>query len=462
MSSQAAPREPSHNFPSGTDVLTPEQIRCLEEDAIFPPQPQSQSGKRKVSAAFSMSRYVSSTSSASSVSVETEGFESNIMRTFDIPLVEESIEVLEFIGFSANTARVLYDRYLDRPDPHQNPDDLMAYVSSHLAYLNSPNDDTISPAEALQDAGLNLQIQQAITDPRFSSIFGTQSLYYWANDTVETNYGALLSRQTVLRNHANQRIEHKKKHKRPRQALDLSHGQEPSQQLAITASINMTPSDFQFPEGHVIMKTTDADILDDHISLYKGKSFQDLYNTEIIDGDGSINFSALRTNPGGDFNSIELAYYWSPEKETAEYYRKYAAIRSPHADTCIIHIQLSRSFMNNLHQEELWYSRDWKEYIWTCRKMRKPSSNFNRFFQHADVVKGHIYSTTSRQVTHLKEEEVQTHLSENNVMQLDSGRKATEWVFYHHHNTISRLAEEIRGKTHFVITEATAVDRAFR
>lgn len=128
-----------------------------------------------------------------------------------------------------DVARLLFDRYCNRPNPTQNPDDLMAYVSGHLASLNLPQYDKMGPKEALFHVGLSRQIQDAITDPRFSHIFGTQTLAHWANDTVETNYAALLSQQRLLQSHANQRIGHNRKHKQPRHE-PRRHEQGPSRQ----------------------------------------------------------------------------------------------------------------------------------------------------------------------------------------------------------------------------------------
>lgn len=372
-------------------------------------------------------------------------------------MAEESVEVLEFIGFVADVARLIYDRYLNRPNPAQNPDDLMAYVSGHIGSLKSSRYDNMSHSEALSQIGLNLQIQEAITDPIFAHVFGTQTLHYWAKNTVENNYAALLGRQDLLKSYANQRMTHKKKNKRPRLEGGLPQEQGPSQQPAVTATINMTPRDFQFPEGHVVMQS-DVDILGDHVSLYKGKAHMELkHSDEIINNDGSVNLSPLSTHPGGDFNWNFSAHYWTPEKETAEEYRKYAARRCPTVDTCMVHIQIPWSFIHGLHREELWYSPNWKEYIWTCRKGRRPNQKYDHLWERgqADVVRGHVCSTTSGQINRIREENVQTNINEENAMRLPSGKKASQWMFLQN-NTIDRLAEEIRGKMHFTIFEATA------
>ncbi|KAJ5822280.1 uncharacterized protein N7525_011564 [Penicillium rubens] len=80
-------------------------------------------------------------------------------------------------------------------------------------------------------------------DPRFSHIFGTQTLAYWAKDTVETNYATLLGQQQFPRSHANRRMA-RKKHKRPRHEPSRPE-QGPSQEQSVAATINMTPRDFK-------------------------------------------------------------------------------------------------------------------------------------------------------------------------------------------------------------------------
>ncbi|KAJ5779241.1 hypothetical protein N7457_006961 [Penicillium paradoxum] len=444
----------SHSAPPGPIAFSQEQIRCLEEADIFLPQittdlSTNKGGKRKVSAAFSAPRAVSSSSTSSvssSVSISTRGFQPDVIQTFDIPIAEESIEVLEYIGFIPDIARVIYDRYSNRPKPSQTPDDLMAYVSGHLVSLNLPQFDNIEPKTALSRVGLTRQIQDAITDPRFSHISGTETLLHWAIDTVETNYAALRGQQQLLQSHANQRIAHNKEHKRPKH--------EPQQ--SVTATINVTPKDFNLPESYVTIQT-DIEILENHISLFKGKSYLELNQTvDIIGSDGTVNLSALRTHPSGDFNWWSNAYYWTPEKETAEEYRLFAARRSPTANTCIVHIQIPQSFVSSLRLENLWYSPNWKDYIWTCRKGIMPDPKFDYLWKpgRADIVRGPI-STSSKEIIRIRREDVQSSINEDHVMCLPSGRKACQWVFVQH-DTINLLAEQIRGKMHFIIFEAVA------
>ncbi|KAJ9491014.1 hypothetical protein VN97_g2255 [Penicillium thymicola] len=146
---------------------------------------------------------------------------------------------------------------------------------------------------------------------------------------------------------------------------------------------------------------------------------------DIIESDGTVNLSTLRTRPGGDFNWNFNAYHWTPEKETAEEYRLFAARRCPAADTCIVHIQVPQSFVNSLRCEDLWYSPSWKEYIWTSRREQMPDPKFDYLWKlgQADIVRGPICSAISTKIARIRRENVQSRISEDHVMRLPSGKK---------------------------------------
>lgn len=140
-------------------------------------------------------------------------FNSRDIRTFDIPLEEESVAVLEFIGLVPDTARLIYQRYADRPDPEQCPDDLMAYVRSHICLLRTKAFEALSHRNALVRIGVNPAMQDSILDPNHEEVFRSQSLHYWVQDTLQANHAALISRQGLLRNFARRTLKEKKKQK---------------------------------------------------------------------------------------------------------------------------------------------------------------------------------------------------------------------------------------------------------
>lgn len=442
------------------EVFTGEEIKCLEEDNIFLPTPPGSHtrGKRKVSASLMSSPSSSISSSSSSASVRTWNFRPSTIN-IDIPTEEESAAVLEYLGFKTSVASEIFQRYAGRPDPQYCPDDLLDYAFGQISVLKTPSYRTMDIREAMDRAGLNLQIQSAIADPAFSDILWTRDLHFWVKDTIETNLATLRSRQLLLKRHARERLAHKNKRKKRSSVQGLFSSQEgPArqgpEQAAFTSTINMTTSDFNLPAAHVALSETEPPILPNHVVLYKGKAYWDLRETlRIIQDDGSIDMTTLATPAGGDFNSNFNAHYWIPEKDTGQRYQQWAALRSPTSDTCLIRIQVSNDFIERLSFAGMWFSPDWREFVWHCKQEKDPPPKFD-YLRNVDVIKGHICTGTTRAIRQIAAADVQTHISRAQLVPCTStGRPAIQWMFQKS-GSIKLLADEIRGKTHIEIFAA--------
>ncbi|GAD92740.1 hypothetical protein NECHADRAFT_94396 [Paecilomyces variotii No. 5] len=406
------------SFQDSVGIFTQEEVDLLEKEDILQPEllTTSTTGKRKVSAVFSLPSDSSiSSSSSSSASVKIRDFNPSTTYTFDLPLDPDSVDALEWVGFVPSTAKEIFERYSGRPDPEQCPDSLVDYAFTHIAVLWERQCKNMSLRQAMTYIGINQQIQDAITNPEFSDIFWTQDLHYWVKDTLEMNFATLFSRQKLLKNHAGRRLNRKKKQKRASLQEAFQHD-EPAQPQHVTATINMTPQDFRFPAAHIAIDSKST-ILADHVVLYKEKGFRDLkIPRTIIENDGSIDLWSLRTTEGGDFNSREQAHYWTPEKDTAERYRKWAALRSPNTETCIIEIQISRDLLDSWKSAELWYSRDWRRYVWLCRQGKRVIDKEYEYLFKPDkvgVVKGHICTGVSEAIMEIREEDVESKMTED-------------------------------------------------
>jgi hypothetical protein len=164
------------------DDLSPEDTQTLLDDNII--QPSSSTGKRKVSRALLSRR---------------PGMQ---FSTFEMPTASDSAAGLEFIGFDPETAAVLFQRYLNRPDPDINTDTLMAYVKAHVGILDTPSYQDLQSDQALQRIGINQKLRNAILDPEFKDLLGTDSLTYWVLNSLTTNFTTLQQLQIRLKNHA--------------------------------------------------------------------------------------------------------------------------------------------------------------------------------------------------------------------------------------------------------------------
>jgi hypothetical protein len=438
--------------------LTPEETQALEEDLVFlSSTTPSTSGKRKVSGALltpPSSRGRVSRSSSSSVSVRFRSFNFSPDFTLDLPQSAISVAALEFIGFTTETAADIFGRFTSRPRPDINPDDLLDYIHGHTLILSTDFYRQYPPAQAMTQIGLTQQMQDAILDPRFSTIFGTNSLLFWIDDTLRINYLTLIQLLRRLKNLATCSRAKKEKAKRAKLKGAFPLKTSPSsQQATTTATLNMMPEDHYLPKNFVAVNKP-SEVLEDHYVLYKAKAVAEMGDPLWIQDDGSLQMSAIASYGGCDFNHCNAAWYWTPEAETAEMYRAFVARRCPRSDTWVIQIQISKVFVNSLRQQDLWYSKDWKEYVWYCRKKWRPPEKFNSYWQAggADLIKGHICTGVHSLITRIKKEEVQTKVTEDNVLRTSSGR-ATQWVFMQD-DSMKRLGAEIRGKIHIEITSA--------
>lgn len=446
-----------------------EETRALEDNSIF--LHSATRGKRIVSGALltpPASQGPGSSSSLSSApglsyastSVHHKCFSSSSDYTLDLPESAVSVAALEFIGFTTETATEIFIRFASRPDPDQCPDDLLGYARGHAQMLSENPYRDYPPTQAMTQIGLSQQFQDAITDPHFSTIFETETLLFWIKDTLHINYLTLVQLQRRLIDHANRIIAKKAKRDNievvVQPAASLS-----SNQIPLTATLNMTSEDHNLPKDYVTVQNA-SPVLQDHYVLYKAKAAAEMGEPQCIQDDGSLLIYAITRYSGGDFNYASAALYLTPEAETAEAYRAWTARRCPYSDTWVIRIQIPMTFIHCLRQQDLWYSKNWKEYVWYCRKEMKPPAKYKSYWYSggADLIKGHICTGVQDLVTRIKKKEVQTEVSEENVLRTGS-IKATQWVFMHY-NTIERLEEEIRGNIHIEITAAEHVQKKYR
>lgn len=218
----------------------------------------------------------------------------------------------------------------------------------------------------------------------------------------------------------------------------------------MTATLNMTSEDHHLPKTYVTVQAA-SPILPDQCVLYKAKAAAEIGEPQWIEDDGSHDLRATSSYSGCDFNWERSAWYWTPEVETAEQYRAWSSRRCSCSDTWVIRIQILMTFINSLRQSNLWFSKDWKEYVWHCKKKLPPPAKYDLYCQ-GDLIKGHICTGVQSSVARIKKEEVQTRMTEENVLTTACG-KATQWAFIRYDSAM-RLGMEIRGKIHIEIIAA--------
>lgn len=343
--------------------------------------------------------------------------------------------------------------WLARPDPDQNPDGLIDYAVGHVRGYNRYQETKTNPRGAMQAMGLQEETRDTLLDPADADVRNTESLMYWIVDTLKIRYKTIAMLNSRLKR-AVARGKRSKKVKR--ESINITSyvvaAAEPVPEVSATVggeeeAVNAILP--RLPASHIAVGPP-GPILDHHVVLYKGKSAAEL-GDEFIMPDGELNHDAIRTAAGGDFNAGRVAWYWTEEEEVAEKYRAWGAKRNKCSESWIIRIQIPTAVMARLHREELYFSPEWKEYIWLCKKGRTLPAKFDKFAEEADVMVGHICSVFNNIVTDLKKEEVQSQITGGFLFYLRNGTRATQTVIMKD-RVAQDLAGWMRGKTHIAVT----------
>jgi hypothetical protein len=445
--------------------LTVEDIRTLEEDSVF--IGSTNRGKRTVSGTSlsppdsQFSGDLSIPSSNTSNSIHYKSFNSSTDFALDLPETVLSAATLEFIGFTPQTATLIFERFTSRPDPAINPDSLLDYAYGHILRLSTSPFQEYSPGHAMTLLGLSQDFQDRITDPEFADMLGTDTLLFWIQDTLRIGFLTVEQLQRRLKVHASRKLAKKKAERISAQNLLPLETTPSDSGPVLTATRNILTNDPNLPMTLVSVQEA-GQVLPGHIVLYRAITSPEIADRPWIQDDGSLDMSVVASSAGRDFNHLGPAWYWTPEPETAEKYRAWAERRVVSADTWVIRIQVPTMFITSLRQRQLWFSIDWKFYVWHCKKRSRPPPKFDTFWQYggADLIKGHICTGHETTITRIKKEDVQTKMSEDNVLMISSG-KATQWVFMQE-ASVERLGLEIQGKIHIEITASAVAQGNWR
>ncbi|PSR84014.1 hypothetical protein BD289DRAFT_500493 [Coniella lustricola] len=448
-------------------TFTADEVKVLETTGFF--RVKSSNNKRKVSGLLltpsdsGASDYGSRSSSAvSSASMRLRGSTSALStKDFDLPTSSESVAALEFLGFEKPTAQQIFTRWEMRGDPDDYP---YSFLEHAIGQFEHRKQNDLSDSEFMKAVGFNQEIREAILDPQCYSVFSTENLQYWMRDTMTSRFATMEHLHNRCHAIASRGGSGKQLHpkKRPCIGLESSAQGGPSitatQLSAKSMSVSTIPNDLNFPKGKVRFGPPAA-ALHDHLTLYKGRVAHTDPTSPLVQLDGTVRLSGINTRSGGDFNSEKLASYWTPELATAELYRFYAHRRNNYAETWIISIQVPNTFLRSLRKEDLWYGSDWKQYVYLCRRETPHLDippRFNKLYS-AEVMEGHICSRLPHLIYKIKQENVQSTISEEFLLHCEGKngqvKKTTQWAFLGG-DVVVHLSNAVQGKLHIDVHAA--------
>ncbi|PBP22641.1 hypothetical protein BUE80_DR006567 [Diplocarpon rosae] len=314
----------------------------------------------------------------------------------ELPEKVQSVTGIEFLGFTRKAAEEIFQRWVSWATGPESgfEGNIINFALKHLSMLETPALWDKRVEIALQAVGISDELSLVLLDPEFAQIFNSKTLLFWLEDTIKMQYQTLEDLLAKLKNEAIRTLGKKNKNKRPKTIGTLD--EQPTATNAKSSVTSTTSASNQLgflPSTFVVIESQAPPIRPNQHVWYKGRGVTGIRNPLFLDN-GGINMLSIKTEMGGDFNQCKLAWYFSPEKEAAELYRSWAARRNAHAESWNIRFEVPATFVDTLHKAQLWYSRDWKEFMWRCKKgptSRMPAK-FDRFAKPglAQLIEGHI------------------------------------------------------------------------
>ena len=450
-----------------SQAITPSELKFLEENGFIMSLPAEVSTTTfcilttKLFSTLKQNRIIQSSTPSATVFFNNLK-NATISSTLTIPLSTDSAAALEWCGYRARTASTIYQNWLDSGS--QCPCNLLSFACDHLSLLSSTRfQGRYTREQQLDRLGLNLQTIDALLDKRYRDICGTQSLAFWVEDTLRANYHALEQKIRALKAYVAAASKDKV----------IANGEK--------VTFDRICGNYLLPRDHIKFQDP-APVLEDHVMLWTGRSpyssrDENFTWREFVGEGGKINMNFLESpKVRGDFNKHGSAYYFTPEKETAEKFRQYAAHRCPRAETWLIGFQASKKFVKRLTHTNLRYGDKFKDYVWHCRNTCGAFMSVrHKAISEKQLITGPICTTTSHYMWKTREACGKSRLGDCNLVYLgekkveeristtgersgftNERKQATQWAFINQWGKSGgrRLEHEIRGKIHIEITSA--------
>ncbi|KAI5270452.1 hypothetical protein E4T47_06140 [Aureobasidium subglaciale] len=339
-----------------------------------------------------------------------------------IPTSEHSVEGLEFIGFEPQAAQNIYKRF--PPKGEEFIYGLLDYTTGETYRISREPLSKTPPEEAMKVIGFNKEFRDAILDPEHKSVFETQSLHYWVNDTLTTNHYSLAD------------------------ICDRENGTNTFEESKMLGeSLEHCP--LHLPE---------------HITLYKPIA---AYNYAIIMTNGKTNTGIdmistdNKTKPSTEKSrkGIDQLYlYLTPEKATAKLFANYTRRRCKYASIWLLCFQVPKSLFTEKETEYLWYLERWKEVVTAMRDRHQSRSMESEVpkailgIKDKDVIVGRIFTGVEAAIGKTEDMAVVPRIRKTNTLKVKN-KRCTQWRFLTR-KSLDALNVAIDGKTYIEILDS--------
>lgn len=314
-----------------------------------------------------------------------------------IPVVLISRESLEYLGLSEQRSRELWEEWTSWPatGPKREVDaddgglrvTFHDFILGHFDNMQTAHgEDDDLWRQSLTSCGMSQDVQDAIMDPAFKEIRSTANSMYWVKDTIDMRYAGLKDIQRASRARSMVQARGSGRHPRAESTANMSlgaastagHARGSRSVSGLQQEATPGVSSTQWTRDFIIHLPTG----NESIVLYKG--IDQGRTTGFLDDQGQVvDISRILTTPPSDFGGTQSLFYFTNDRNVAEYYAAYAKRRVNCESVVMIVLTIPQKKIDELHNEgesetnsnnimrayRLYYpSPQWKQLVWRSKR----------------------------------------------------------------------------------------------
>jgi hypothetical protein len=369
-----------------------------------------------------------------------------------IPDFRISRETLVYVGFSANKASELWDRWSNWPadGPRREVDieddggfrvGFWDFISGNIeSQPDTTTDDDDDWRRCLDVCGMSSDVQSAIMDPRFRYLRLSNSCVYWVKDTVEMRYAGLKAiqetsrmRDLALQHLASRPAGHHQEQGGVQSGLDSGAATAPSTSTSTSTGQASDHFTSELQQGALdcwtVARAQAAQNAPGYITLYKG--IDEARISRLFDSSGTVsNITLLWTEGPADFSRMHPRFYFTPDHKVAEYYAAYAKCRGNSVAVVILRFRIPNAAIEALSPPQIqhlyWPNDEWKEFVWIHRTRQPRLPSHLRKYRNALLIIGTIARKPDETYYALKS---WGDITERYVLKVRTDRPAVQYVF---------------------------------
>ena len=354
----------------------------------------------------------------------SESSSSSSEASVEIPTFLESKEAMEFLGFTTEAAKGIYERF-EKASQHIEGESILDYAKGRIRSVPDVGCLEDDWNGAILAMGITETLCKQILDPEFTDLRLTQNARYWVIDTIEAKFSFLTSlNMNVLGSRPSD-------HGPVSLQARLQQSKESSSSRSKMLSQEEAGEDVK---PQLQTSTTTQAISDTELLLFKGGDCVRLKRAiRLRKETQDVNrIQNVLNEPPGDFAGLARGLYLTKQKQTAYLYASYAKTRLETAGedpiaVGILHVILPRELTTasvEIHGEM------WQEFVWSQR-LQLPTADHLLWIDEAPLIIGPVVKSSTDQLDKLADNGMDHKVLR--PLRLQGGESASQHFFKGEH-----------------------------